>query len=77
MAYCAICGNYHYPDLSCDNETRQALRGAGIEESTKKPSPEFRKTAKLADRFMMKVLISVLAAIVLFVILAKIFATLP
>lgn len=77
MRFCAICGNYHDPDLPCLNETNRVLRDAGIYERRQKPGPGFQKTAKLADRFMLKVLIYVLSAIVLSAILAKVFGTRP
>ncbi len=75
MAFCAVCGSYHDPDLLCFNKATQTLRGAGIEEEHQKPGAEFRKIAKLADRFMLKVLIAALADLVALVILARFFGT--
>ncbi len=75
MAFCAICGSYHDPDLPCVNRAKQTLRGAGIEEDHQKPGPEFPEIAKAADRFMLKVLIGALAGLIALVILAKLFGT--
>ena len=71
MAFCAICENYHDTDLPCVNESKQALRGVGIEEDHHKSGPQFRKFAKLADRFMLKVFIIAFAGFLALVILAK------
>lgn len=75
MAFCAICGSYHDPDLPCVDKARQTLRAAGVKEDSQKPGQDFRETAKLADRFMLKVLIIAFAIIAAILILAKLFGT--
>jgi len=70
MPFCPICKSYHDPDLPCFDRAQQMLRNAGVESRHRRPGPDFKKTAALADRFMLRLLISVLAAIVVIAILA-------
>jgi len=40
MAFCAICGTNHDPDMPCGDGAGQVLRGAGIKKSRKMSKKE-------------------------------------
>ena len=73
MRYCAICGRQHDPDIPCFDGADQALRDAGIESSPHTPSPGIRGIVKQADRWILKVLLTLLALLAAIAIFSTIF----
>ncbi len=73
MTYCAICGSNHDPDVPCFDASSQALRSAGINSRHEHPSKEFSRTAGLADRWVIKGLVTLLAIIAALIILIALF----
>ncbi len=72
MSYRVICGRQHDPDLPCNDGGAQALRGAGIAGHHHISAFEFRRLARLADRWILKVLLALVALIVALTILTVI-----
>jgi uncharacterized membrane protein YvbJ len=50
MAFCAICGSHHDPDVPCGNSAEQILRSAGINKSRKMSKRKSQKTAIDVDK---------------------------
>ncbi len=73
MSYCAICGSNHDPDVPCFQASSQTLRSAGIGSRPHSPGQGFRKTAGLADRWVIKGLVTLLAIITALIILIVLF----
>ena len=72
MGYCAICGREHDPDLPCFDSAAQASRDSAMHARRHISDQDFKKIAKLADRWMMKLLVAVLALIAALVILSTV-----
>jgi hypothetical protein len=69
MSYCAICGREHDPDLPCFDSAGQALRSTSVDER-QTPDSDFKRTAKLADRWFIKLLLALLILFALGIILS-------
>ena len=72
MAYCAICGRTHDADLPCFDSSSQAMRCLGSDDRRHLSDQDFRKIAKLADKWMMKLLLVSLALIAALMILSTV-----
>jgi hypothetical protein len=70
MSYCAICGREHDPDLLCFDGTSQALRRAGADDPRHNSASALRKIVRQADRWLIRLLIALLALIAAIVILS-------
>jgi len=64
MAFCAICGRYHDPGVGCLDGTRDVLRETKTIPSTELSGKEFKRVARQADRWLVKVLLWALVVIV-------------
>ena len=73
MGYCAICGSEHASNLSCFDGGGQAFKSGGMEGRHRVPNQDLKKTAKLADRWMMRFLLAILAVIAAIMIIYGLF----
>ncbi len=71
MAYCGICGRYHDPGESCIDATNQVLKDIGLSDAPKSPGADFGRIAKRSDRWFLKVLILIFAALALAMYLTR------
>ena len=72
MAFCAICGTNHDPDMPCGDGAGQVLRGAGIKKSRKMSKRESEKTARDFSKAM-KIVFLVILLLILFLLYAAFF----
>ena len=72
MAFCAICGTNHDPDVPCGDGAGQVLREAGIKKSRKVSKRESEKTARDFRRAM-KFVFLVILLLILFLLYAVFF----
>jgi len=74
MSYCAICGREHDQDLpcACFSGTSQVLRAAGMKDGRQRPDTDYRRLARLADRWFMRLLLAFLAVVATVYILSVI-----
>ena len=72
MMYCAICGREHDPDLSCIGSASQALKAAGMDNRRQTSDSDFKRIARLADRWFIKLLIALMALLVVMMILSAV-----
>ena len=68
--YCAICGQEHDPDQSCIGSASQALRPAGMDDRRKTSDSDFKRIARLADRWFIKLMITLLVLLAVMLILS-------
>jgi hypothetical protein len=69
MSYCAICGREHDPDLPCFDSAGQVLRSAGIDDR-QAPDSDFKRVARLSDRWFIKLLLALLVFFIVGIILS-------
>lgn len=50
MAFCAICGSHHDPDMPCGSGAEQVLRDSGINKSRRSSKKKSQKTARDVER---------------------------
>ncbi len=68
--YCAICGQEHDPDQFCVGSASQALRAAGMGDHRKTSDSDFKRIARLADRWFIKLMITLLALLAVMIIIS-------
>jgi hypothetical protein len=74
MRYCAICGRQHDPDIPCFDGANQALREAGFDVHPHAPRPGIRRIVRQADKWILKVLLTLLALLAAIAILSALLA---
>lgn len=72
MSYCAICGREHDRDLPCFDSTSQSLRAAGMDDHRQTSVSDFKRIARLADRWFIRLLLALLAFLTAMMILSMI-----
>jgi hypothetical protein len=65
MGFCAICGRSHDPGTPCFGRAGQSRRETGGVGLKKKSKEEIKKTLRSADKFMLKLLLVVVGAVLL------------
>ena len=65
MAYCAICGRQHDPGVGCVDGTAQLLNVADANARERSSKVEFKRIAKQADKWLVKVLLWAVGLVIL------------